>query len=175
MVMSSPTARTMALLRREGYVAAACEAWLPAVRRRRDLFGFADVAAVHPHVPGPLLVQTTSAANLSSRRRKVCGSAAARLWLRCGARIELHGWEKTPAGRWRCRRQAVRAADLTAVDLTPPPAPRPARGPDRAVPRRRRAAAGRECSRLRVVGAGGRGPAGFLRVRPWSARRNCSG
>jgi ParB family chromosome partitioning protein len=105
--VSSPTARTLALLRREGYVACVAEAWLPAVRRRRDLFGFADVAAVHPHLSGPLLVQTTSAANLSSRRKKVCGSPAARLWLQCGGRIELHGWERTAAGRWRCRRQAV--------------------------------------------------------------------
>jgi hypothetical protein len=32
----TPTARTLDLLRREGYFAVVCESWLPAVRRRRE-------------------------------------------------------------------------------------------------------------------------------------------
>jgi hypothetical protein len=33
----SPTARTLALLRREGYIASSVERFLPRVNRRRDL------------------------------------------------------------------------------------------------------------------------------------------
>ncbi len=116
----TPTGRTLTLLRAEGYVCCVAEAWLPHVHRRRDLFGFADVAAVHPRLSGPLLVQTTTAAHLSTRRKKVCESAAARLWLRAGGRIQLHGWERR-AGRWRCRRLELHGEDLAAVDLTPRP------------------------------------------------------
>jgi hypothetical protein len=39
----TPTARTLAFLRRAGYLAAVVESWLPHTFRRRDLFGFADV------------------------------------------------------------------------------------------------------------------------------------
>ncbi len=81
----TPTGRTLALLRAEGYVCCVAEAWLPGVNRRRDLFGFADVAAVHPQLAGPLLVQVTTACHLAARRRKVQSSPAARLWLRAGA------------------------------------------------------------------------------------------
>ena len=40
----TPTARTLVLLRAEGYVCVVAEAWLPGVNRRPDLFGFADAA-----------------------------------------------------------------------------------------------------------------------------------
>jgi len=116
----TPMGRTLALLRAEGYVCCVAEAWLPHVHRRRDLFGFADVAAVHPRLPGPMLVQTTTATNLSARRIKVCASPAARLWIRAGGRIELHGWEQR-AGRWCCRRLELKGEDLAPVDLTPRP------------------------------------------------------
>ncbi len=59
---------------------------------------------------GPLLVQTTTADHLAARRCKVQASAAARLWLRAGGRIELHGWELR-AGRLSCRRVALTGAD----------------------------------------------------------------
>ncbi|HVS37794.1 MAG TPA: hypothetical protein VMS17_19710 [Gemmataceae bacterium] len=116
----TPTARTLQLLRAEGYLAVVAEAWLPGVNRRRDLFGFADVAAVHPHAAGPLLVQTTTADHLAHRRKKVQASPAARLWLRAGGRIELHGWQKRN-GRWTVRRVELHGADLAPADLTPRP------------------------------------------------------
>ena len=76
---------------------AVAEAWVPSVNRRRDLFGFADVAAVHPHLAGPLLVQVTTADDLADRSRMLRATAAARLWIRAGGRIELHGWSGGPA------------------------------------------------------------------------------
>ncbi len=116
----TPTGRTLALLRAEGYLCCVAEAWLPHVQRRRDLFGFADVAAVHPHLAGPLLVQVTTACHLADRRRKVQASPAARLWLRAGGRVELHGWGRR-AGRWTVRRVQLHDEDMAAVDLTPRP------------------------------------------------------
>ena len=100
----TPTGRTLAACcGAEGYLCCVAEAWLPRVNRRRDLFGFADVAAVHPRLTGPLLVQVTTADHLAHRRQKVQASPAARLWIRAGGRIELHGWERR-AGRWVVRR-----------------------------------------------------------------------
>ena len=116
----TPTARTLALLRAEGYVCCVAEAWLPGVNRRRDLFGFADVAAVHPRLAGPLLVQTTTADHPADRSRKVRASPAARLWVRAGGRMELHGWERR-GGSWTVRRVQLHGEDLAAADLTPRP------------------------------------------------------
>jgi hypothetical protein len=116
----TPQARSMQLLRQESYVVDVAERFIAAVRRRKDLLGFADLVAVHPHLAGPLLVQVTTACHLADRSRKVRASVAARLWLRAGGRIELHGWERKD-GRWRCRRQEVKGEDMLAADLTPRP------------------------------------------------------
>ena len=66
--MSSPTSRTLQVLRREGYLAAVAEKWNPHSRTRADLFGFADVLAVRAGAP-VLAVQATSAGNHAARVR----------------------------------------------------------------------------------------------------------
>ena len=111
--MSSPTARTLALLRREGYLAAVAEKWNAFSRARADLFGFADVLAVRAGAP-VLAVQTTSASNHSARVRKAQALPALRAWLEAGCAFEVWSWAKRK-GRWRCRRQALTPADLLAV------------------------------------------------------------
>jgi hypothetical protein len=118
----TPTARTLACLRRNGYAAAAVERWLPGVGRRRDLFGCIDLVAVRQGVPGVLGVQATTTANLSARVRKAQGRAELRTWLAAGNGFECWGWERRN-GRWHVRRVEIRAGELAAVPID---LPRPA-------------------------------------------------
>ena len=62
--MSTPTARTLARLRELGYRADVVERRLPGCLVTRDLFGIADVIAVHPGERAVLLVQATTAAHV---------------------------------------------------------------------------------------------------------------
>jgi hypothetical protein len=63
----TPTGRTLGRLRRRGFLADVVERWLLRVNRRRDLFGFADIIAVHLREPGVLPVQCTTAAHVPDR------------------------------------------------------------------------------------------------------------
>jgi hypothetical protein len=47
MTLTSPTARTLKLLRTRGWTADVCERWIAQAGIKRDLFGVADVAAAH--------------------------------------------------------------------------------------------------------------------------------
>jgi hypothetical protein len=82
--MISPTARTLQLLRRRGYLADVVEGWVPGTVILRDLFGCIDVAAVHLHERGVLGVQATTRGHLSARLRKAVGLPARRTWLARG-------------------------------------------------------------------------------------------
>jgi hypothetical protein len=115
----SPTARSLVLLRRDGWLVQVVEHFNHFSKRRADLFGFADVLAVLPGA-GVLAVQATSAANHSARIRKALSLPALRTWLRAGCRFEVWSWGKRD-GRWAVRKTAIGAADLRPVDLTPRP------------------------------------------------------
>jgi hypothetical protein len=95
------------LLRNEGYLAAVVEKFNhfagPPDKRckacgknrvgiRQDLFGFADIIAVNAQTGKTLAVQTTAAASLSDRRRKVLDSGEAMICMAAGWKLELHGW-----------------------------------------------------------------------------------
>ena len=69
-VSLTPTKLTLRHLRAEGWpLVEVVERWNPQARIRQDLFGFIDVLAVGPR--GVLAVQTTSAANVAARVRKI--------------------------------------------------------------------------------------------------------
>ncbi|MHC4938740.1 MAG: hypothetical protein ACYTHK_07210, partial [Planctomycetota bacterium] len=89
--MTSPTSRSLALLRDRGAVADVVERWIPAGPGRsvrRDLFNFGDIIAVEPDQTGAVIVQTTSGANLAARRKKILDACheQARAWLAAGNR-----------------------------------------------------------------------------------------
>src|SRR4051794_39414780 len=107
----SPTARTLALLRREGYLPAVVERWIPRANVRSDLWGFGDVLAVHPGRRAFLIVQATTLPNLATRLTKSRARSELAQWLAAGGAFELHGWTRRN-GRWACKRLALRAADL---------------------------------------------------------------
>lgn len=100
---ATPTNLSIDRLERDGW--SCCE-----VERRvcrwvtKDLFGFADILAIHPE-KGTLLVQTTSDSHLADRLKKVQAEPLHKTWLLAGRgwhRIEVHGW-KIKDGRHVCR------------------------------------------------------------------------
>lgn len=111
----TPTARTLKLLRSEGYLAAVVERWIPKLNRRADLWGCFDVLAVHPRDRTFVVVQVTSAAHVADRLKKVQSRPETLLWLRAGGKVEVHGW----AGP-RLRRLSVAAEDLQPVLMSKP-------------------------------------------------------
>lgn len=98
--MSSPTQRSLAEMRRRGYLADVTERWIPRANVRRDLFGFGDVLAVGDDEV--VMVQATSRDNVSSRVRKIEQSETVGAVRKGGIRILVHGWFKQ-RGRWRLR------------------------------------------------------------------------
>jgi hypothetical protein len=111
--MTSPTQRSLARLRKEGYIVAVVEKWLPLFGKKKpgepkkkgfggirvDLFGFADILGFRVSPPDFLLVQTTtnSGSNFTSRIRKCEENGVASAWKLAGGRIQIHGWSKRGA------------------------------------------------------------------------------
>jgi len=94
MAKTSPTVRSLALLRKAGYKAQVVERWNAYGRVRVDLFGFVDICAIKEGEAGVAGVQTTSQGNVSARYKKILAISEAKLWLAAGNRILLHGWAK---------------------------------------------------------------------------------
>ena len=79
-------------LKKAGYYVADAEQHIRGTMFSADLLGFIDILAV-----GDLEfvgVQTTSADNFTSRRKKILGLNSAIRWLIAGGRIFLHGWKE---------------------------------------------------------------------------------
>lgn len=111
---TSPTQRSLAKLRKEGYEADVVERYNCFTRKRHDLFNFGDIFAFHSDDRIFLIVQTTSASNQSSRLRKILDSDIARQWILSGGEIEVHGWRKVKkTGRWVCNVRPVTLKDFT--------------------------------------------------------------
>jgi hypothetical protein len=99
--MSSPTARTLAKLRKEGWHAEVVERWNHITKTRKDLWGFADILCVRA---GEMLaVQATSYSNISARVRKIADHENVGIVRSAGVRIEVWGWKKSANGRWEVR------------------------------------------------------------------------
>lgn len=105
----SPTARSLAHLKQEGYAARVVERWNPWARIRQDLFG-GDILALKSGEP-VLIIQATSGANHASRCTKLQAGGFINLWKESGAVIEVWSWaKKGPRGkmkRWTLRREAL--------------------------------------------------------------------
>lgn len=97
--MSTPTQRSLKLMRDRGYLSAVTERWNPHARIRQDLFGIVDVLCLGDDI---IAVQTTSASNVSARVRKIEDSEALPALRRVGIRVVVHGWRKVK-GRWQVR------------------------------------------------------------------------
>lgn len=98
----SPTQLTLRHLRKDGWQAEVVEHWNPHARRRVDLFGFVDVLAVGEQ--GTIAVQATTAANVSSRVKKINEHENRDKVLAAGWKVVVYGWEKRK-GRWVLARE----------------------------------------------------------------------
>lgn len=105
----SPTQLTLRHLRDvEGWpLVAVVEHWNPHAQVRQDLFQIIDVLAVGP--AGTLAVQTTTAAHVADRIRKVAEHSNLGPLLEAGWTVRAHGWAKR-SGRWVLTRDEEIAA-----------------------------------------------------------------
>lgn len=92
--MTSPTQRTLSLLRKYGYTSYIVEHWNQFARIRQDLFGGIDIVAIKVGQFGVLGIQTTSYSNMSKRVKKLTAIPALKLWVECGNGLEVWGWKK---------------------------------------------------------------------------------
>lgn len=112
--MRGPTQRSLNLLREQGYTVYIVEHYNAYAKVRRDLFGFIDVAAIHPNKRGVLGVQTTTGSNLAARIAKAEALPAYKIWLKAGNAVEFHGWRKIRTkGKMKTWQPIIRRIDLS--------------------------------------------------------------
>lgn len=122
----TPTARTLAYCRKQGWLAQVVELTVPRTFIKRDLFGIIDIVAVVPrrefqglrdewfaersHIIG---IQACAGASHAARRTKALAEPRLAAWLEAGARFEIWSWAKQGArGKrktWTLRREAIDA------------------------------------------------------------------
>jgi hypothetical protein len=93
----TPTQRSLAKLRADGWTTAIVEHWNAHARVRQDLFGFIDILALRDGET--LAVQATSGSNVAARVAKIAESETAPIVRKAGWRIEVWGWRKNAAGK----------------------------------------------------------------------------
>ena len=94
--------RSLKLLREQGWVATITEHFNMFAKIRIDLFNFVDILCLQK---GKMLaVQTTTAAHLEERKKKILANPNYPLLKSTGCEIELHGWSLSKKkGKWICR------------------------------------------------------------------------
>lgn len=98
------TQRTKDLLQAQGYIVDYGErvnagAAKRGVHVKNDLFGFADLAAIHPDEKGTLYIQVTEGGHGPERVRKILALNAAKVALKGGNRIWVIDWRWKPIER----------------------------------------------------------------------------
>ncbi len=91
MPSKSPTQRSLAHLRKEGYTVAITEHWNNFARRRVDLWGFCDLLALRKGET--LCVQCTSESNASARVKKIAEHENTPAVRDAGWSIWVMGWD----------------------------------------------------------------------------------
>jgi hypothetical protein len=97
----TPTQRTLAYLREEGYTCAIVERWNPFAKIRQDLFGFIDILAIKKDET--LAVQCTST-GVAERVKKIEESEYLSKVRDAGWKILVIGWRKNSKGKYVMRR-----------------------------------------------------------------------
>ena len=116
--MSSPTSRSLKLLKDEGKLAEVVERWNAFTKQRKDFLGFIDILAVDPSTKTTWGIQCTSTGNMNARINKICTECNeyATIWINAGNSIEVIGWSKKGAkGKrktWQSKRKIITLSDL---------------------------------------------------------------
>jgi hypothetical protein len=98
---TSPTQRSLKLMRDQGYLCEITERWNPFAKIRQDLYGFVDILCIKEGKT--VAVQTTSYSNVSARIKKIQGLDTYPIVKSAGWEIVIHGWKKDKAGKWMVR------------------------------------------------------------------------
>lgn len=97
--MTSPTQRTLALYRKQGYTCQITERWNPFAKVRQDLFGGIDILCMKDEEKGLLGIQTTSTAHAAERTRKLLAEPKMKTWVKTGNRLLVVSWRKLKVKR----------------------------------------------------------------------------
>jgi carbonic anhydrase len=99
--MSSPTARSLKVMRERGYLADVVEKWIPGANIRKDLYGFIDILCIKDNeIVG---VQSTSGDNVAARCTKIAEHPNVDAVRKAGIKLVVHGWRKNSKNRWVLR------------------------------------------------------------------------
>jgi hypothetical protein len=98
---SSPTQRSLKLMRDQGYLCEITERWNPFAKIRQDLFNFVDILCIKDGKT--VAVQTTSYGNMSARIKKIKDLETYPIVRSSGWEVVVHGWKKDKSGRWVVR------------------------------------------------------------------------
>lgn len=121
--MSSPTQRSLALLRKSWPLVEVTEHWNAFAKVRHDLYKFIDVLCCGED--SMLAVQATSGSNVSARFEKLRYLPSVAFWLKSSSRkIHIHGWavrgERGKRKLWTCRTVELRLNETGAVEMADP-------------------------------------------------------
>jgi hypothetical protein len=97
---TSPTQRSLAHLRKNGYLCAIVEKWNMHAKIRQDMFGIIDLVAIKDD--DIIGIQATSGDNVSARITKISEHENYPIVIKA-MRIIVHGWRKNSMGKWILR------------------------------------------------------------------------
>lgn len=100
MAKTSPTQRSLAYLREQGYHVEIVEHWNAFTRQRKDLWGWCDLLAIKRDEV--LAVQVTASA-VSERIKKIMASDTLAKVREAGIKVQVHGWRKLKDGKYHIR------------------------------------------------------------------------
>ena len=96
MASLSPTQRTLAYLKSQGYLCQVVEKWNPHARIRQDLYGFIDILAIkEDEVLG---VQACAGSSVSARVKKIAEHDNISAVRKAGIKVWVMGWRKLKTG-----------------------------------------------------------------------------
>lgn len=100
MASLTPTQRSLAYLRENGYLVEIVEHWNPWVKQRKDLWGWCDLLAIKRDKV--LAVQVT-ASGASARVKKIQASDTIARVREAGITVHVHSWRKLSDGKYHLR------------------------------------------------------------------------
>lgn len=93
--MSSTIARSIKILKSEGFHCGITEKYNSFVKIKNDLFGFADLVAFKKDLKNIVLaINATTNSNLSNHIKKYSENKILKDWIECGHRFEIWCWSK---------------------------------------------------------------------------------
>lgn len=114
---TSPTSRTLAALRKDGWTAGVVEKWNAHMMIRQDYLGCIDIIAVRG--AETLAIQACSVGDQTKRMAKAAATPGAAAWLAGGSRrFEVWGWGKRlvkrggKAVRWHATVRPVEVMEI---------------------------------------------------------------